>query len=96
MVDVLLTYDEGLSRYYGLLELAEKYDIIKKVSTRYEMPDGAKLYGKQILNAPEKYFTEELLNRIDEVADKEFSYGKGDDAESGTENTEEEVEGELV
>ena len=96
MVDVLLTYDEGLSRYYGLLELAEKYDIIKKVSTRYEMPDGAKLYGKQILNDPEKYFTEELLNRIDEVADKEFSYGKGDDAESGTENTEEEVEGELV
>ena len=34
-VDVLLTYDEGLSKYYGLLELAEKYDIIKKVSTRY-------------------------------------------------------------
>ena len=96
MVDVLLTYDEGLSRYYGLLELAEKYDIIKKVSTRYEMPDGAKLYGKQILNDPEKYFTEELLNRIDEVADNEFSYGKGDDAELGSDNTEEEVEGELV
>ena len=77
MVDVLLTYDEGLSRYYGLLELAEKYDIIKKVSTRYEMPDGAKLYGKQILNDPEKYFTEELLTKLDEVADQEFSYGKG-------------------
>ena len=72
MVDVLLRYDQGLNRYYGLLELAEKYDIIKKVSTRYEMPDGAKLYGKQILNDPEKYFTEELLNRIDEVADKNF------------------------
>ena len=76
-IDVLLTYDEGLSRYYGLLELAEKYDIIKKVSTRYEMPDGAKLYGKQILNDPEKYFTEELLTKLDEVADQEFSYGKG-------------------
>jgi hypothetical protein len=94
MVDVLLTYDEGLSRYYGLLELAEKYDIIKKVSTRYELPDGTKLFGKQILNDPEKYFTEELLNRIDEVADKEFSYGKGDDAESSTdEPATEEVEG---
>ena len=76
-IDVLLTYDEGLSRYYGLLELAEKYDIIKKVSTRYEMPDGAKLYGKQILSDPEKYFTEELLTKLDEVADQEFSYGKG-------------------
>ena len=39
------------------------------------------------MNDPEKYFTEELLNRIDEVADKEFSYGKGDDAESGTDDT---------
>ena len=38
-----------------------------------------KLFGKQILNDPEKYFTEELLNRIDEVTDKEFSYGRGDD-----------------
>ena len=86
MVDVLLTYDEGLSRYYGLLELAEKYDIIKKVSTRYELPDEVvKLFGKQILNDPEKYFTEELLNRIDEVADKEFSYGKGDDESEKTE-----------
>ena len=41
-----------------------------------------------------KYFTEKLLNRIDEVADKEFSYGKGDDAESSTEEpATEEVEG---
>ena len=27
MVDVRLTYNEGLDKYYGLLELAEKYDI---------------------------------------------------------------------
>tara|TARA_B100001123_G_C15312262_1_gene1024829 strand:+ start:1092 stop:2153 length:1062 start_codon:yes stop_codon:yes gene_type:complete len=94
MVDVLLTYDSGLSRYYGLLELAEKYDIIKKVSTRYEMPDGAKLYGKQILNEPEKHFTEELLTKIDEVADRDFSYGRGDDEELGSEEpTEAEAEG---
>ena len=39
--------------------------------------DGGKLYGKQILNDPEKYFTEELLTKLDEVPDQEFSYGKG-------------------
>jgi len=75
MVDVRLTYDKGLDKYYGLLELAEKYDIFKKVSTRYEMPDGAKLYGKQILNDPEKYFTKEIMDRIEEAAQKEFTYG---------------------
>ena len=76
-VDVLLSYDEGLNRYYGLLELAEKYEIFKKVSTRYELPDGTKLYAKQILKDPEKYFTEDVMNKLDEVADKEFSYGGG-------------------
>ena len=93
MVDVLLTYDAGLSKYYGLLDLAEKYGIITKVSTRYEMPDGAKVFGKQIYNDPEKYFTEDILNKIDEAANTEFTYGKGTDAESSPEDTTEEVEG---
>ena len=46
--EVRLTYDQGLDRHYGLLQLAEKYDIFKKVSTKYEMLDGKKVFGKQI------------------------------------------------
>lgn len=75
MVDVRLTYEKGLDRHYGLLELAEKADIFKKVSTRYEMPDGTKQFGKAILDAPEKYFTKEILDQIDDAANKEFMYG---------------------
>ena len=75
MVDVRLTYDKGLDKYYGLLELAEKYDIFKKVSTRYELPDGSKQFGKTILNDPETYFTDEIMKQLDEVASKEFKYG---------------------
>ena len=74
MVDVRLTYDRGLDRYYGLLELAEKYDIIKKVSTRYELPDGSKQFGKTIMNDPETYFTGEILAKLEECASKEFKY----------------------
>ena len=72
---VLLTYNKGLDRYYGLLELAEKYEVIKKVSTRYELPDGRKVFGKEINTNPELYFTEEILARLEECAKKEFSYG---------------------
>ena len=72
---VLLTYNKGLDRYYGLLELAEKYEVIKKVSTRYELPDGRKVFGKEINTNPELYFTEEILTRLEECAKKEFSYG---------------------
>ena len=38
--EVRLTYNKGLDKYYGLLQLAEKYDIFKKVSTKFELPDG--------------------------------------------------------
>ena len=76
MVDVRLPYDKGLDRHYGLLELAEKYGVFKKVSTRYELPDGTKQLGKTILNDPQTYFTEEIMVKIEEAAQKEFKYGK--------------------
>ena len=75
MIDVKLTYTKGLDKHYGLLELAEECGIFKKVSTRYETPGGSKMYGKQILNEPEKYFTKEVLEKIDEYAKNKFSYG---------------------
>ena len=75
MVDVRLSYTSGLDRYYGLLDLAEKYDIIKKVSTRYELPDGTKQFGKTINEDPEKYFTEEIMSKLEFAAFKEFKYG---------------------
>jgi|TARA_R110000744_G_scaffold10520_5_gene32682 RecA/RadA recombinase len=75
IVEVLLTYDKGLDRYYGLLDLAEKYDIFKKTSTRYELQDGSKVYGKVMMKEPEKYFTTDILRQLDEAAQKEFTYG---------------------
>jgi len=78
MVDVLLRYDQGLNRYYGLLELAEDAGIFTKVSTRYEMPDGAKVFGKTILSEPEKYFTKEILDKLNVHAKKVFMYGEHD------------------
>ena len=75
-IDVRLTYKEGLDRYYGLLEIAEEAGIFKKVSTRYEMPDGTKVFGKSINDEPEKYFTKEVLKQIDETTKKKFLYGE--------------------
>ena len=75
MVDVRLTYNKGLDKYYGLLDLALKYDIFKSVSTRIELPDGTKQYAKTINNDPEKFFTEDIMQKLEDVADKEFRYG---------------------
>ena len=74
-IDVKLTYSKGLDRHYGLLDMAEEAGIFKKVSTRFEMPDGSKVFGKTINDDPSKYFTKEILDKIDEHAKQKFTYG---------------------
>ena len=75
-VSVRLYYDErGLDRYYGLLELGELGGLWKNVAGRYEI-DGKKVYAKAIYKDPEQYFTEEVMQQLDDVAKKEFSYGE--------------------
>ena len=74
-VEIRLYYDDrGLDRYYGLLELGEIGGLWKNVAGRYEIA-GKKLYAKQILASPEVYFTDEVMQALDEIAHKEFSYG---------------------
>ena len=75
-VEIRLFYDErGLDKYYGLLELGELGGLWKNVAGRYEI-NGKKLYAKEILKDPEKYFTAEVMQALDETSQKEFSYGK--------------------
>jgi len=74
-VEIRLFYDErGLDKYYGLLELGEIGGLWKNVAGRYEM-NGKKIYAKQILANPEEYFTDDVMQALDEIAKKEFSYG---------------------
>lgn len=74
-VDVQLNYDTGLNRYYGLTEIALNNGIFKKVSTRIELPDGTTAFEKNINENPQKYFTEEVMKRLEEAVAKEFKYG---------------------
>ena len=75
LVETRLFYDHrGLDKYYGLLELGEKYGVFSKSGGRYEI-NGVKTYAKTILADPEKYFTPEIMQALDECAKKEYSYG---------------------
>ena len=75
VVETMLDYQTGLDKYFGLVEIAEKYEIFKKVSTRFEMPDGTKVFEKAIVNNPEKYFTEDVMKQLEEAVFQEFNYG---------------------
>ena len=74
-VSIRLYYDErGLDRYYGLLELGELGGMWKNVAGRYEM-NGKKIYAKEILKNPAEYFTDDIMEKLDAIAQIEFSYG---------------------
>lgn len=89
-VEVLLTYDKGLDRYYGLLPLAEKYGIVTKISKKYQFPDGTSEFESKINANGAKYF-DPILDLIEEAAKKEFTYGNS----QVTEAVEEELEEDL-
>jgi len=85
-VEVQLNYDTGLNPYYGLVPIAVKYDIFKKVSTRIELPDGKTAFEKTINSNPEKYFTEDVMERLEEAVAKEFKYGNITETQEETTN----------
>ena len=84
VVDVRLSYDKGLDRYYGLLDMALALGVFEKASTRVKLPNGKTEFGKTINNNPEKYFTPEVMEKLEQVAQEYFKYGntnRTDDSE---------------
>ena len=73
-VETRLYYDRGLDRYYGLIELGEKHGVFTRKGNRIVV-DNSYVYPSAILKDPEKYFTEEVMEKLDEAAKKEFRYG---------------------
>ena len=70
-----LYFDErGLDRYYGLLELGEKYGVFKRVGNRIKFGE-VSVYPKSILADPGKYFSEEVMAKLEEAARTEYGYG---------------------
>ena len=70
-----LFYDErGLDRYYGLLELGEQYGVFQRKGNRVVVGESS-VYPSVILADPEKYFTPEIMQALDESAQKEYGYG---------------------
>ena len=74
-IETRLYFDErGLDKYYGLLELGQEHGIFERVGNRIKT-DSGNVYPSVIYKDPEKYFTPEILQALDECARKEFCYG---------------------
>jgi len=64
----------GLDKYYGLLELGEKYGVFERKGNRVVINESS-VYPSAVLADPEKYFTEEIMEKLDWAAEQEFKYG---------------------
>ena len=74
-VTTRLFYDaRGLDKYYGLLELGEKYGVFERKGNRIVIGESS-VYPSAILKEPEKYFTEEIMEKLDWAAGQEYKYG---------------------
>ena len=70
-----LYFDErGLDKYYGLIELGEKYGVFERVGNRIKFGKTS-VYPKSVLADPSKYFTDEVMAKLEEAAQQEFTYG---------------------
>lgn len=87
-VDTRILYHGGLDRYYGLLPLAEEAGLVKKVANKYEFPDGTKAFEKAIHRDPTKYFTKDVLDRIEVYVQQKFRYLSAPAATTDTANDE--------
>lgn len=89
-VETLLRFDRGLDRYYGLLSIAEEAGVIKKVSTKYEFPDGRKEFESVINKDGAKWFTDDVLKKIEEYTMQHWILG-GEDLKELLAKDEEEI-----
>jgi RecA/RadA recombinase len=88
-VDTRILYSGGLDRYYGLLPLAEDAGIVKKVSTRFEFPDGTKAFEKAINREPEKFWSKDILDKLDAYVQTKFKYTAAEEADDEEDPNEE-------
>ena len=88
VVEVKLNFDSGLSRYPGLLEIAEEGGVVAKEGNKYKFPNGKKAFATQIEKDPEEWFTPDVIDAIEKVAYDRFRFT--DKSEAETEGKDEE------
>jgi RecA/RadA recombinase len=70
-----INFEKGMDRYYGLCDMAINSGVWQRVSKKIKV--GEKMFWeKEIVNDPEKFFTDDVLEAIDEYAKQRYKYGE--------------------
>lgn len=80
-VDTLIDFQNGLSRYYGLLDIANRAGLVTKEGSKYKLGNQVTTFTTEegfengVYLNPEKFFTKDVLDLIEVQVKKEFTYG---------------------
>ena len=94
LAEVLLTYDKGLDKYYGLTDVCIEMGQWEKAGSRIKVygdieADGKSVYAKQIMADPEAFFSARIMAMVDQYLERKYSYGTGSEMASEIESSEE-------
>jgi RecA/RadA recombinase len=78
MIKTRLDYSKGLDRYYGLVDLGVEAGLIEKLDNKFTFPNGESAKVKAIYSNPEKYFTPDVMEKLEAFVKTKFCYGEND------------------
>jgi RecA/RadA recombinase len=70
-----ISFETGLNRYEGLLPIAHEAKLVEKKGNKWVFPNCNPAFENAIKKNPTKYYTEELLQKIDAVCQETFKFG---------------------
>jgi len=81
VAETYLSYANGLDPYAGLLDIAVEAKLVKALGRKeYQFPDGEVVHESELKSNPGKYYTEDLLDKVDEACGKIFKYSVKDNS----------------
>lgn len=72
-VDMLIKFEGGLDRHYGLLDFATEADGIHYNGRQFVVGED-KFFKKHILEDPETFYTNDILKKLDDYFERNFKY----------------------
>jgi len=77
-VKTLLSFKRGLHPYYELPQFCVEHKIWEKPGNKYVVNEDTKVFEKELLKNPAKYFTEDVMCKINEKCKEVFNYDSHD------------------
>lgn len=92
-----INFSKGVTKYSGLVDFCLDHELIVRSGMQYSFKEdidnsGIKFYKKSIIEEPEKYFTQPILEKINELTNPIFVFGSPIEKMQCTEGEENDID----